>query len=417
MSTPSFPVDPETLAAALEAADLLELGAFRVPVPVGARPSSPDSMSYLVQGTLDYLAAFYTTWSQQSGWQFEIVLDNDRFKAITFKRDAWTFELRITTWIFGENALTFEWPRGTIATLVSGSRGSVEVPPLPPVTRARPAVTHARPPVQEASPPAALHPIDHLLADGGLVFAAKDHAVWLIDPPARSAMLLAEMMRGSSAKSVRGLAADDGDVLVLTSVPLTIWRLDLTAGEHRPVEVALDVFVQAFTCVEHVGYAAHDDGRVVAITLATGAVTELARFPGYVRALAGHAGTLHVASENVVHAIDLVSHETREVVTLPRAVLGLASDGAALYTLHGSGIGQLDLATGTWSQIAGKPELGAGNLLVLSGEPPPDGVTERAVIDSARCVSYDSGGLWFTERARVRRFALAERHVMTLDLA
>jgi hypothetical protein len=410
MSTPTFAVDPEVLAAALDAADRLELGVFSVPVPVGARSNSPDSTIYLVHATLDYLAAFYVTWAQRSGWQFESVLDNDRYKAITFKRDAWTFELRIGTWIFGENMLAFEWPRGTTATLVSGSRGSAEVPALPPVTR-------ARPPVPDARPTAALHTIDHLLADSGLVFAAKDHTVWLIDPPARSAMLLAEMMRGSSAKSVRGLAVDDGDVLVLTSVPLTIWRLDPVAGERSSVEVALDVFVHAFTCIEHVGYAACEDGRVVAITLATGAVTELARSFGYVRALAGHAGTLYVASEKVVHAIDLVSHETREIVTLPQAALGLASDGTALYTLHGRGIGQLDLATGTWSQIAGKPELGAGNLLVLSGEPPPDGVAERAVIDSARCVSYDSGGLWFAERERVRRFSFAERYVMTLELA
>jgi hypothetical protein len=146
-------------------------------------------------------------------------------------------------------------------------------------------------------------------------------------------------------------------------------------------------------------------------------VTELARFSGDVRTLAGHAGALYVAVEKAVHAIDLVTHETREVVTLPQAALGLASDGRALYTLHRRGIGQIDLATGTWSQIAGKPELGAGNLLVLSGAPAPDGIVERAVIDSAQCVSYDSGGLWFAERDRVRRFALVERYVMTLDLA
>jgi hypothetical protein len=52
-----------------------------------------------------------------------------------------------------------------------------------------------------------------------------------------------------------------------------------------------------------------------------------------------------------------------------------------------------------------------------SGNLPLDGVVERAMIDSARRVSYDSGGLWSTEPGRVRRFALAERHVMTLDLA
>jgi hypothetical protein len=425
MSTPTSALDPETLAAALDAADRLELGVFSVPVPVGTRPSSPDSTIYMVHATLDHLAAFYATWAQRSGWQFENVLDNDRYKAITFKRDAWTFELRIGTWIHGENTLHFEWPRGTTATLVSGSRGSAEAPALPPVTR-------ARPPVQEARPTAALHTIKHLLADSGLVFAAKDHTVWLIDPHARSAMLLAEMMRGSWEKSVDGLAADDGDVLVLTSVPLTIWRLDPATGERSSVEVALDAFVRAFTCVEHVGYAACDDGRVVAITLATGAVTELARVSGHVYALAGHADTLYVASEKVVHAIDLVSHETREIVTLPQAARGLASDGTALYTLHGGGIGQIDLATGTWSQIAGKPELGAGNLLVRSSEPAPDGIAERAVIDYAQRMSYDSGSLWFTEitpvrddagglrfpeKERVRRLALAERYVMTLDLA
>lgn len=42
---------------------------------------------------------------------------------------------------------------------------------------------------------------------------------------------------------------------------------------------------------------------------------------------------------------------------------------------------------------------------------------DPGLIDSARCVSYDSDGLWFAERARVRRFSLAERYVMTLDLA
>jgi hypothetical protein len=409
MSTPTVPVDPESLATALEAADALDLGVFRVPVPVGARPSSPGSTSYLVQATIDDLAAFYTTWAAQRGWSFEIVLDNDRYKALAFKRDAWTFELRISTWIFGENTLTFGWPGGAIATRVSARRGSVEAPALPPVT-------HARPPVQAAASPASLHPIDHLLADGGLVFAAKDHSVWLIDPPAGSAMLLAKMMGGGRATSVRGLAADDGDVLVMTSVPLTIWRFDRATGERGSVEVALDAFVQAFTCVEHVGYAACDDGRIAAIALATGAITELARVPGGVRALTGHAGTLYAAIDNVVHAIDLGSHETRELATLPRAVLGLANDGTTLYTLHGGGIGQLEPATGTWSQIAGKPGLGAGNLLALSGEPAADGVAERAAIDAARRVSYDAGGLWFTEHARVRRLALAERHVMTLDL-
>src|SRR5262245_22569811 len=128
MSTPTFAVDPEVLAAALDAADRLELGVFSVPVPVGARPNSPDSTIYFVHATLDYLAAFDVTWAQRSGGQFESVLDNDRYKALTFKRDAWTFDLRIATWIFGENTLAFEWPRGTAATLVSGRRGSAEVP-------------------------------------------------------------------------------------------------------------------------------------------------------------------------------------------------------------------------------------------------------------------------------------------------
>src|SRR4051812_48144005 len=99
-----------TLLAALDAADVLELGLFSVPAPVGTRASSPGSRIYLVEGTLDHLAAFYTTWAEQRGWQLEAVLDNDRFKAFTFKRDAWAFELTIATWIFGESSLTFEWP-------------------------------------------------------------------------------------------------------------------------------------------------------------------------------------------------------------------------------------------------------------------------------------------------------------------
>jgi hypothetical protein len=414
MSTLIFAVDPE-ITAALDAADRLDLGMFSVPVPVGARADSPTSSRYLVQATLDHLAAFYMTWAQRSGWQFESVLDNDRYKGITFMRDAWTFELRISTWIFGENALSFEWPSGTTATLVSGSRGSTEAPALPPVTA-------ARPPDQQAWPIAELQTIDHLLAHGGLVFAARDHRVWLVDPRARTAMLLAEMMRGSTSRSVGALAVDDGDVLALTRAPLTIWRLDPATGVRSSVEVALDEFVRAFTCVERVGYAACEDGRVMAIALATGEATELARFSGYVHALAGHAGALYVAVEKAVHAIDLESRRTREVVTLPRAALGLACDDTTLYTLHGGGIGQVDLATGMWSQIAGKPELGAGNLLALSGASPPDGVAERAVIDSAYRMSYDAGGLWFAERSpfaervRVRRLALAEAYVTTLDL-
>jgi hypothetical protein len=146
--------------------------------------------------------------------------------------------------------------------------------------------------------------------------------------------------------------------------------------------------------------------------------TEIARLSGDVSALAGHTGALYVAVENDVHAIDLGSYATRHVATLSRAVRGLASDGASLYTLHGGGIGQLDVRTGGWSQIAGKPQLGAGNRLVLSiDEPPPDGVVEHAVIDAAQRISYDTGGLWFSDCARLRRLALAERYVTTLALA
>jgi hypothetical protein len=221
---------------------------------------------------------------------------------------------------------------------------------------------------------------------------------------------------------VRGLAADGGDVLVRTFIPQAIWRIDPTTGTRTPIQIALPGYVRAFTYLDHIGYFACDDGRLVAIVLSTGDATELGRFPD-TRGLCARDGVLYVAADRAVHSIDLATGATRDLAELAKPAVGLASDGAYLYTLHGGGIGRLDLATRSWTQIAGMPELGAGNLMALGVEnllsadkPLPDGIAERAIIDSARHISYDAGGLWFSDHARLRRLALAERHVTTLEL-
>jgi len=400
--------DP-ALVAEIEAADRIDVGAFSVPLPLSARP---DSSSYYVRGTLDHLAAFYTCWAQRNGWLFEMVLDNNRWKSISFRRDRWTFELRITTWIYGENALNFDWPAGVTATLILNA---VPTPSLP-------AVTRARPQVPGGAMRAPLGEVDALLADGGLVFAAKDGAVWLIDPVARTSTLLAEMMRGTDRMSVHGLAADGRDVLVRTFIPSAIWRIDPVTGTRTEVQLYLNGYVRAFAYLDQTGYFAYEDGRVMAIVLASRDATELGQFPE-ARALCARDGVLYVAADRAVHSIDLATGATRDLAELPQRAVGLASDGTCVYTLHGGGIGRLDLATRSWTQIAGMPDLGAGNLLargidsMLSADnPPPDGIADRAIIDSARHISYDAGGLWFSDRGRLRRLALAERHVMTLEL-
>jgi hypothetical protein len=253
--------DP-ALVAEIDAADRIDVGAFSVPLPLSARPSPS---CYFVRATLDHLAAFYTCWAQRNGWLFEMVLDNDRYKAISLRRDTWTFDIRITTWINGENSVVFEWPTGTTATLVVNA---VPTPSLPPVTRARPQVPGA-------AMQGPLGDVEALLADGGLVFAATDHAVWLIDPAARTSTLLAEF----SPMYVRGLAADGGDVLVRTSVSQTIWRIDPTTGTRTPVEMLFDGFIRAFAYLDQTGYVAYDDGRVVAIGVVSRDTTEFGRFP------------------------------------------------------------------------------------------------------------------------------------------
>lgn len=389
--------DP-ALVAEIDAADRIDAGGFSVPLPRSARPSSS---SYFVRATLDHLAAFYTCWAQRAGWLFERVLDNDRYKAISFRRDGWTFDLRIQTWILGENVVSFEWPAGTTATLVVHA---VATPSLPPVTRPRAAGAAMTGPLGE---------VDALLADGGLVFAGKGHAVWLIDPAARTSTLFAELTGGRSPMSVRGLAADGADVLVRTSVTQVMWRIEPT-GARTQIALPLAGFVRAFACLDQVGYFACDD-RIVAIVLATGAQAELGRFAD-TRALCARDGELYVAADRAVHAIDLTTRATRELAILAKPALGLASDGAGLYTLHDGGIGRIDLATSVWTQIAGMPDLGAGNYLALAGKPAPDGIADRAIIDTARHLSYDAGGLWFSERTRLRRLALAERHVTSLEL-
>jgi hypothetical protein len=392
--------DP-SLVAELDAADRIDAGGFWVPLPQSARPSAS---TYLVRATLDHLAAFYTCWAQRAGWRFEMVLDNDRYKAISFRHDGWTFDIQLSRWINGENAVSFEWPAGTTATLVINA---VATPSLPPVTRERPRALGA-------AMPGPLGEVDALLANGGVVFAATGHAVWLIDPVARTSTLFAELTRGTSSMSVRGLAADGADLLVRTSVPQAIWRIDPT-GARTEIAIPLAGYLRAFAYLDQVGYFACDDGRVVAIVLSTGVATDLGQF-SEPHALCARDGVLYVAAGRAVHAIDLSTRATRELATLSKTTLGLASDGASLYTLHDRGIGRIDLATSAWTQIAGMPDLGAGNYLAMEGKPPPDGIVDRAIIDSARYLSYDAGGLWFSERTRLRRLALAERHVTSLEL-
>ena len=395
--------DP-ALVAEIDAADRIDVGAFAVPLPLSARPGGD---CYFVRATVDHLAAFYTCWAQRNGWLFQMVLDNDRWKAISLRRDTHTFDIRITTWINGENSVVFEWPAGTTATLVVNA---VQTPALPPVTRARPQVPGP-------AMPGPLGDVEALLADGGLVFAATDQAVWMIDPAARTRLLLAEF----SPMYVRGLAADRGDVLVRTSAGQTIWRVDPTTGARTQVGMSFNGFIRAFAYLDQTGYVAYDDGRVVAMGVVSRDVTELGGFTDP-RALCARDGVLYVAADRAVHSIDLATGATRDLAELPKPAVGLASDGACLYTLHGGGIGRIDLATRSWTQIAGMPELGAGNLLalgvgsLLADTPRPDGIADRAIIESARHISYDAGGLWFAERTRLRRFALVERHVMTLEL-
>jgi hypothetical protein len=120
--------------------------------------------------------------------------------------------------------------------------------------------------------------------------------------------------------------------------------------------------------------------------------------------------------DRVICSIDPVTHAVTRIVELPKAASHLASDGKQLYTLHRSAIGSVDLATRSFTQCAGQPELGAGQMLAAGGGAARDGVNEGAVIESARFLSYDAGNLWFTDNGRLRRFEIKALHTRTLEL-
>lgn len=125
---------------------------------------------------------------------------------------------------------------------------------------------------------------------------------------------------------------------------------------------------------------------------------------------------LYAIDERVISSIDPKTYKVTKLVEISAAASALTSDGKRLYTLHSSAIGCVDLAERSFAQIAGQPQVGAGQMLAAGGGVVRDGIGEGAVIESARFLSYDAGNLWFTDDGRLRRYEIKAMQTRTVEL-
>lgn len=386
--------------------------AVAVPLPVSAQREAPScaSINFQAAGSVQHVAALYRCWAQREGWVIDDILDNDRHVAVTVRRpdSKLQFELRIGHWIFGRVTLAIEFPHEVNATILPGKRHTSGCPAPPPITRERlPALP---PPATEIF----LDSPEALLADGGLLFVSQHEAIWMIDPHAKTKTLVASLPR----TRVRGLVAlDDGTILGFSALPITLYRLP--AGSTIAVTTN-STYGRALARIGDVAYVLSDSGRLIEVTLSTGAIADIADFTidgSSSSSLAAVGGTLYIAHDKLISAVDPITHAVRELIELPKAALYLASDDVSLFTAHSRALGRIDPITRTFEQIAGQPQLGDGQILDMSGGRSLDGPREAAVIDKARLLSHDAGNLWFTDNSGLRRFNLASRHLATLDFA
>jgi hypothetical protein len=407
----AVPVDP-ALVAEIEAIDRVvveELG-VKLPLPLYAElQTSRDArtVTYLATGELVHLGALYRGWAASAGWLFESVLDNDRYAAFELRREGVVIGVRLNPWIYGKIQIAIELPRPFTATVVPGKRPPSPAPKFPPITRER---LPALPSPSEAT---VLDQPVALLADGGLVFVANEYDVWMIDPGARAKTLVAS----KQGVRMRALVPDGTGLLGMSATPVTLHRIGGAGTE--PIVVKEDQsYGIALCCVGATAFIACDDGRILAVRVPTGElVEEAAGFTKELRALISVDGMLYALEGRVISSFDPTTHQITKIIELPKAANALASDGKRLYTLHSSAIGAVDLAERSFTQCAGQPQLGAGQLLAAGGGAARDGIGEGAVIESARLLSYDAGNLWFTDNGKLRRFEIRALQTRTLELA
>jgi hypothetical protein len=398
--------DP-ALVAELEVIDRLVVDEIALPLPLSAQRQAANNdrcIDFVAAGSARHIAALFRCWAQRERWAVETVLDDDTRQAFELRRDQHRIEVRIATWIHSRVSIAIEFPRSVTATVVRGHRSNVRPPPPPPITRER----LAEVPAAGAESIDILDMPDAVLADGGLVFVSKDKNVWMIDPHARTTILVA----ASLDRTLRGLVADGPALVGFASLPVAQWRFE----DATMLPLTTDsTYALSFTMIDGTSFVGCDDGRLLRAS-STGAVAEIARF-GKCRALTHVGGMLYVSDERLICAVNPATREVTTLLELPQAAHELASDGQDLYALFSSAIGRIDLATRAFVQIAGQPELGRGQMLDASKGAARDGVAEVAVIESARCLSYDHGALWFTDRGRLRFFDIAKRFVCTYDVS
>ncbi len=375
-----------------------------LPLPLWAElQTSRDTktVTFLATGELAHLGALYRAWAPGAGWLVETILDNDRYSAFELQREGIVIGLRLNTWINGRIQIAIELPRPLTATVVLAQRPKV-VLKLPPITRERlPALPSEATSLEQ---PVAL------LADGGLVFIANEYDVWMIDPHTCQKTLVA------SRKGVRmrALVPDGAGLLGMSSTPVTLHGI---GADAVPIVVDDRAYGVALCRVGSTAFIGCDDGRILAVKLPSGeVVAELAGFSKELRALTRADAMVYALDERVISAIDPATHEVTKLIELPNAASSLASDGKRLFTLHSSAIGCVDLAERSFTQLAGQPQFGAGQMLAAGGGAARDGIGEGAVIESARFLSYDAGNLWFTDRERLRRYEIKALQTRTLEL-
>jgi hypothetical protein len=403
----ALPVDP-ALVAELATIDhvVVEELELSLPLPVRAEQqtqSDAKTVTFLVVGDRPHLNALYRAWAPGAGWLLEMVLDNERYSAFELTREGVVIGVRLTHWIDGRIMLSIELPRPLTATAVVRQASMIVGPTLPPITRERlPAL-----PSGETS----LEQPGALLADGGLLFLAAGYDVWMIDPHARTKDLVAS----TNGVRMRGLVADGAGLLGMSSA-VTLYGI---GGTAVPPVVVNDLAFGVSLCrIGSTAFVACDDGQILAARLPTGEV--LARIAGFtkdLRALTRADATLYAVDARVISSIDPATYDVTRIFELPTAAVSIASDGDRIYTLHSRAIGCVDLATRSFTQLAGRPQLGARQMLDASGGAARDGIAESAVIEAPRFLSYEAGSLWFTDDGRLRHFEIATRRTTTLELA
>lgn len=402
----AMPVDP-ALVAELAKIDRLVVDELRLslPLPLWAElQTSRDAktVTFLATGELVHLGLLYRAWAPGAGWLVDTILDNDRYSAFELQREGTVIGVRLNPWINGRIQIAIELPRPLTATVV--------LAPSPKVVLKLPPITRERLPALPSEGTALDQPVA-LLADGGLVFVANEYDVWMIDPHTSTKTLVAS----NKGMRMRALVPDGSGLLGMSATPVTLHSIGSSGAP--PIVVDDRAYGIALCRVGSTAFIGCDDGRILAVRLPTGEViAEIAGFTKELRALTRADAMLYALDERVISSIDPMTFEVTKIIELPKAASSLASDGNRLYTLHSAAIGAVDLAERSFTQVAGQPQLGAGQRLAAGGGAARDGIGEGAVIESARFLSYDAGNLWFTDSGRIRRYEIKALQTRTLEL-